>query len=275
MRRAVTFTLIAILVAAASFANIEEKDAVKEEIRQAVTDAYINGVFIKGDAEAMKKGWHAESNMFINAGDKLNKWPVKNWIKVIEQQGPVDPNAKYEFPIIDYTENTAVVKVEVSMKGKLTYSDYLTLYKFKDGWKIIAKTYYEHSHNAPTQAEDKELIQKAVMKGYVNGMFVTGDVNDVMSGWQRSCIVNIYNPKQDNIRQMPIQQMFNYFEKNGGIAPDVKHEFKLIDHVGYAGFVIVEIHYGGKHVYSDYMHVYKFKDGWKIATKVYFDHRTK
>lgn len=67
--------------------------------------------------------------------------------------------------------------------------------------------------------------------------------------------------------------MIKYFATHDGIAPDVKHEFKMVDHVGNAGFVIVEIHYGGRHVYSDYMHVYKFADGWKISTKVYYDHR--
>lgn len=270
----VTFLMI-IVVTASSFASINQDDAIKSEIQKTVESAYINGVFIKGDAEAMKKGWHPDSNMFINAKGELNKWAIKNWFKVVEEKGAADPTIKYEFPIIDYTENTALVKVQIQQKGKLKYSDYLTLYKFKDGWKIIAKSYNDHDNGVATDKNDAELIEKAVMKGYVNGMFVTGDVADVKSGWDPGCIVNIYNPRLDVINQMPITDMFKYFETKGGIAPDVKHKFKLIDHVGNAGFVIVEIEYGGRHVYSDYMHVYKFNDGWKIATKVYYDHRTK
>jgi hypothetical protein len=219
MRRVMAIVALIAVVATSAFATVKEEDAVKAEIIKAVENAYINGVFIKGDAAAMKKGWHADSTMYINADGQLRKWAIKNWIKSIEQKGAADPTIKYEFPFVKYTENTAVVKVHIHQKGKHKYSDYLTLYKFKDGWKIIAKTYNDHDNGLATAAEDKELIKKAVIKGYVNGMFVSGDVNEVKSGWDAGCIVNVYNPRKDAIRQMPITDMFKYFENKGESLP--------------------------------------------------------
>ena len=41
-------------------------------------------------------------------------------------------------------DNTASVRVEVFRDGKHTFTDYLLLYKFADGWKIVSKAFYSH-----------------------------------------------------------------------------------------------------------------------------------
>lgn len=38
---------------------------------------------------------------------------------------------------LDVTEDCAAAKVEISKDGRLVYTDYLTLLKFRDGWKIV------------------------------------------------------------------------------------------------------------------------------------------
>ena len=48
---------------------------------------------------------------------------------------------------LDITGGSAAAKIELSRDGKMIYTDYLSLLKFDDGWKIAAKVYYAHPKN--------------------------------------------------------------------------------------------------------------------------------
>ena len=48
-----------------------------------------------------------------------------------------------EFKSIDITGTAAVAKIEFFVDNVLTYVDYISLYKFEDGWKIVNKIYYK------------------------------------------------------------------------------------------------------------------------------------
>jgi ketosteroid isomerase-like protein len=39
----------------------------------------------------------------------------------------------------------AVARVEVHRDGKHIFTDYLSLYRFADGWKIVGKIFQSHS----------------------------------------------------------------------------------------------------------------------------------
>ena len=45
---------------------------------------------------------------------------------------------------VDITGTTALVKLELHREGKLIFTDYLALYKFSEGWRIVSKTFYKH-----------------------------------------------------------------------------------------------------------------------------------
>jgi hypothetical protein len=49
-----------------------------------------------------------------------------------------------EFPLVEVTGTAAICKVELTRGGKLVFTDYLALYKFEDGWKIVGKSFYRH-----------------------------------------------------------------------------------------------------------------------------------
>ncbi|MCP5049062.1 MAG: nuclear transport factor 2 family protein [bacterium] len=46
--------------------------------------------------------------------------------------------------MIDVTGATAMVKLEVYRDGKRKYTDYLTLYKVKEGWRVMTKLFTFH-----------------------------------------------------------------------------------------------------------------------------------
>lgn len=126
----------------------EGKDE-KQAVITVVEEAYVQGVHANPNSDAMRKGFHADFIMFVQEGSKINKVLRDEWITRIEaakmkDPGKARPDIKAEFPLVEITGNAAIVKVELFRDGKHTFSDYISLYKFDDGWKIVAKTFYRH-----------------------------------------------------------------------------------------------------------------------------------
>ena len=109
-------------------------------------DGLLNG----GDLEITKEGFHPEFNLLIQTGKDLKKWPITDWIKNAEKkkkEHPKGPKAKFKtvFKSVDVTGNAASAKIELWKEDKIRYTDYLSLYKYPEGWKIVAKIYWDHT----------------------------------------------------------------------------------------------------------------------------------
>lgn len=123
----------------------------KEAIKKVILSAYRDGIGNVGDPELMKQGFHPVFNLIGQNKDKSDTWvlPIDKWMKSVEKrkaEGKYPPKEKisFKFPTIDIVGTAAVVKVKFFRGEKLAYTDFLSLYKFKDGWKIVAKIYYQH-----------------------------------------------------------------------------------------------------------------------------------
>jgi hypothetical protein len=73
---------------------------------------------------------------------------LEEWIARLEKgnrerTGP-RPAIRHEFTAVDVTGNAATVRLELYRDGKHTFTDYLSLYRFPDGWKIVSKTFQTH-----------------------------------------------------------------------------------------------------------------------------------
>jgi len=144
--RKTNIMIILIVAISMIFASTEDVEAEKAAIREIVTEGYIEPVFVSGDIEAIKKGFHPKFNMLILKENSLVKYPLEEWIKSIEKREyPYKDVVVYDILSIDITGNAAVVKVEINISNQKKYSDYLSLYKFKDGWKIVNKIYFQHN----------------------------------------------------------------------------------------------------------------------------------
>jgi ketosteroid isomerase-like protein len=145
MRRVLTLGLLVSALAMPGFAASDEE---KKAVIQVVTDAYINGVHARPDAAAMRRGFHPDFRMLVLSDGKMTAVTRDEWASRIEKSA-ANPNAarpaiKSEFPEVDVVGSAASVRVEVWRDGRHTFSDYLLLYKFADGWKIVSKTFYSH-----------------------------------------------------------------------------------------------------------------------------------
>lgn len=144
------FVIILSLVLLLSFSSKliggEECDAVKKVIN----NAYFNGAFNDLDTESMKRGFHPDFAIFSAKGNELGKYPIAIWIKRTEKRkkepgfDPAQVARDCKIVKLDVTGGCASAKVEIRKEGKLIYTDYLSLLKFDDGWKIVAKVYHAH-----------------------------------------------------------------------------------------------------------------------------------
>ncbi len=141
--------LLFLVLISTSFLSADDR----ADIEQVITSSYFNGAFNDLDTVSMRKGFHPEFAIFSASGNKINRYPIDTWIKSIEkrkQAANFDPDSQKmdcKISSLDITGGSAAAKIELSRDGKMIYTDYLSLLKFDDGWKIAAKVYFAHPKN--------------------------------------------------------------------------------------------------------------------------------
>ncbi len=122
----------------------------RTDVENVIKSSYFNGAFNDLDTESMRKGFHPDFAIFSAKGNEISRYPIDVWIKGIEQrkQNPDfdKSQARMDCKIarLDITAGCAAAKIEISKNGKMIYTDYLSLLKFGNGWKIVAKVYHAH-----------------------------------------------------------------------------------------------------------------------------------
>lgn len=258
---------MALIIICTSISLADDKNLIKTVIE----DSYFKPAYITGDSQAMMSGWDNDSLMVISDGERISKYKISKWAESFKTRKPKDKETTFSIAFIEVEDYAATAKVEISQHGKIVYSDYLSLYKFKSGWKLVAKTFFQHKEKPATNTDNEiELVKNMISESYVKAMFLTGDIELVKKGWHENCDICVYYPQNDSIRRNPVAGLIPYIQRKGPLAPGTTHKFGRVDIVGDAAFARVEVFTKGKHIYSDMMHLYKFKDGWKVATKIYY-----
>ena len=121
----------------------------EDAIQAVILSAYRDGLCNVGDVEAVKKGFHPEFRLLGIKDNALTILPIADWIRRTEEKkaaGKFPPATlvAMEFPLIDVTGNAAVAKVKFMVGDKHVYTDYLSLLRFAEGWKIVNKIYTSH-----------------------------------------------------------------------------------------------------------------------------------
>jgi hypothetical protein len=118
---------------------------------EVVSAAYVDGIHNFRDPVAIRKGFHPDFEMLSLKEGRLEKLPIAKWIEAIEARNAKEPPptdgkraTSAAFPRVEVTGSAAVCMVELTREGKLVFTDYLSLYKFADGWKIVGKIFYRH-----------------------------------------------------------------------------------------------------------------------------------
>ncbi len=118
----------------------------KENVKRVIEKAYIQGIHVDQDEQKAKSGFHPDFAMLVLQKDNLDKVDVDLWLERVETMKADNPemwNAEttYTFDMIDIAGSAAMAKLNVH-KGTIHFStDYMLLYKFKDGWRIVSKIF--------------------------------------------------------------------------------------------------------------------------------------
>jgi hypothetical protein len=141
-----TFNLLVFLCCSGIGAYAQSSD--EEAIKNVITTAYVEGIHNRGKTEDIRKGFHTTFNMLRLVDNEIKPFPIEEWIAAIEkakkENSAPQPRTEGKFINVDITGNAAVVKLELYREGKKTFTDYLVLYKFAEGWRIVSKTFFRH-----------------------------------------------------------------------------------------------------------------------------------
>jgi hypothetical protein len=98
-----------------------------------------------GNAEFIRKAFHAEAKVMFAADEKFNQWSVEDFAARFTGKPAADENKrKRSFEIIDVAGNAAIAKVVLDYPS-VKFTDYMTLLKIDGEWKIINKTFSSES----------------------------------------------------------------------------------------------------------------------------------
>lgn len=148
MKRIILFAIVLIstTIYSQQSAGISDNKTEVEAVKKVILESYIEAIYIKADTNLIKKGWHPEAAIsMLQPNGTLVKLTTKFWIDTFRKNPkPYDPEVKYEFTEVKVTGTAAIVIMEIYHGEKHIYTDYMNMYKFKDGWKIASKTWYSY-----------------------------------------------------------------------------------------------------------------------------------
>ncbi len=119
-------------------------------IEQVIQKAYIQGVFVEGNGETIRSGFHPSFVMLFRTEDGVGQRLLEDWISGIEKrraekkQPEKKPEVRGKVKVLDITGNAAIARVKVFRDGKHIYTDFMSLYRFENGWKIVGKIFHSH-----------------------------------------------------------------------------------------------------------------------------------
>lgn len=123
----------------------------KEVIKKVIQTSYVEGLQNEGDLSKVEKGFHSCFKLLgLKDGQDIWELPIAEWKEKIKERKakgvfpkPADKKVTIKFEMIDITGNAAIAKFKFFVGEKFKYVDYLSLYKFNDGWKIVGKIYHQ------------------------------------------------------------------------------------------------------------------------------------
>ena len=135
-----------------NFVSAQNNENEKELIKNVIQTAYIDGLHNKGELDLIEEGFHPGFNLLGVRDNSLTVYPIYTWIESYKKRKTDDPaplsteqKITCDYLQIDITGNAAMSKIELYKNGSLLFTDYLFLYKFNEGWRIVSKIYYKHN----------------------------------------------------------------------------------------------------------------------------------
>lgn len=147
MRKHLVIVAALAALLAVPMAAMAQSPAEEAAIKALVQAAYVDGLQNLGDLEKTKAGFHPDFVLLGLRDGALTRLPIAEWIASAAKRkadGAKPPLTTCKFLSVDVTGSAASVKLELHQNDTRIFTDYLSLYRFPDGWKIVGKIYFRH-----------------------------------------------------------------------------------------------------------------------------------
>ncbi|MCF8235458.1 MAG: nuclear transport factor 2 family protein [Bacteroidales bacterium] len=138
---------------------------------------------------------------------------------------------------------------------------------------LIAAVFSSTIAFSQNKKTDEEAIKHVIQTAYVDGIQNAGEIEAIEKGFHPGFNLLIY--KGNMMDKLPIYNWIEYVKirkaKGENDPEKTTCEFVDIDITGTAAMAKIKLFKGGKHIFTDYLSLYKFSDdGWKIVGKIYY-----
>ena len=119
-------------------------DAKVNAVQEAV-QLYFDGLY-NNDVDKLRKAFHPQAELVGVFKGHFAWISLEDFLAPIgKTKSPAERGDQYDNHIvsIDITGDVAIAKVDDDYVGQ-RFTDYLTLHKFDDGWKIVHKAYHHY-----------------------------------------------------------------------------------------------------------------------------------
>ncbi len=122
---------------------------------------------------------------------------------------------------------------------------------------------------------DIKAIKEVITAAYVDGMQNLGNIIDVEKGFHPGFI--LYYEQDNHLNQLPIYtwiEMVKQRKKDNpnGPAEKASIKFLMVDAIGKTGIAKFEVYRGSKLIFTDFLMLLKFEEGWRIVAKISHHH---
>lgn len=118
----------------------------EQEVWRVVMEGYVMGIHGNGDREAVKRGFHPDFVMKVLGSDgAVSNVSIQNWMSRLPPEGtrPERP-VTATIPRVLVSGNAAVAEIHIAREGQQIYTDFISLYRFPEGWRMVAKVFHTH-----------------------------------------------------------------------------------------------------------------------------------
>jgi len=129
-----------LLLTAGGALRIHAQATSEEQIVRRTVESYLHGLKFN-DIDSFKRAFHPEAKLFfLRKNDELGQLTQEQWYKSFEKSAGKEEKGDLQIASMDVTGKAASVKV-VEIYEDSTYTDYISLLKLADGWKIVNKIF--------------------------------------------------------------------------------------------------------------------------------------
>jgi hypothetical protein len=123
------------------------QDSEQASVRACI-ELYFRG-HATGDGEYFRRAFHPDAKLFFIRDGKVTQWTLEEYAgRASGKPAPDESQRKRRIESIDITGNAAMAKIVLDYPT-VTFTDYMSLLKIGDEWRIVNKTFHANPKQAP------------------------------------------------------------------------------------------------------------------------------